>query len=421
MKRKILVLIMAVCLLSSMKVEAKVLSDEITKLSKTDNINFATDDPDNNVRYIGSNPNNYVEFNNELWRIIGVFDGKIKIIRMNSIGSYSFDLIGDSYDNATGQNDYSKSKLMQELNGDYLNYNLTSNTSWYQRIPNRITGEFDYKKVIKKDAQDMITESVWHLNVPNVVNGVVIVDKSLLTAKTVYNNEYHSSSDKTWTGKVGLINTSDYLYQTAGSTAVSRDECLNTGYWRQLVDCTNNSWFKASWIWAINQYEYSDNSWASSPAHAVEGNEVTASQSVYPVVFLNSHVYSTDGDGSKKNPYKVSLYHEVEFINDDNSEIVKVENNTKVEYKELTKENYTFLGWYEDTELTKKYDFNNLVSAPKKLYAKWISNKVENVDNNKVKEVTMNPKTGDSAIIAIILLFISSASLYLVNKNKNKK
>ena len=114
MKRKILVLIMAVCLLSSMKVEAKVLSDEITKLSKTDNINFATDDPDNNVRYIGSNPNNYVEFNNELWRIIGVFDGKIKIIRMNSIGSYSFDLIGDSYDNATGENDYSKSKLMQE-------------------------------------------------------------------------------------------------------------------------------------------------------------------------------------------------------------------------------------------------------------------------------------------------------------------
>ena len=51
----------------------------------------------------------------------------------------------------------------------------------------------------------MITESVWHLNVPNVVNGEVIVDKSLLTAKTVYNNEYHSSSDKTWTGKVGAI------------------------------------------------------------------------------------------------------------------------------------------------------------------------------------------------------------------------
>ena len=51
-------------------------------------------------RYIGANPNNYVKFNDELWRIIGVFDvddgtGKIekrmKIIRNESIGNYSWD------------------------------------------------------------------------------------------------------------------------------------------------------------------------------------------------------------------------------------------------------------------------------------------------------------------------------------------
>ncbi len=37
------------------------------------------DDPDGNVRYMGANPNNYVSFNNELWRIIGVFDVKSSI------------------------------------------------------------------------------------------------------------------------------------------------------------------------------------------------------------------------------------------------------------------------------------------------------------------------------------------------------
>ena len=51
-------------------------------------------------RYIGANPNNYVKFNDELWRIIGVFDvadgtGKIekrmKIIRNESMGSYQWD------------------------------------------------------------------------------------------------------------------------------------------------------------------------------------------------------------------------------------------------------------------------------------------------------------------------------------------
>ena len=36
---------------------------------------------DQNVRYYGSDPNNYVSFNNELWRIIGVFNDNVKLVR----------------------------------------------------------------------------------------------------------------------------------------------------------------------------------------------------------------------------------------------------------------------------------------------------------------------------------------------------
>ena len=36
---------------------------------------------DENIRYYGSNPNNYVSFNNELWRIIGVFGNNVKLVR----------------------------------------------------------------------------------------------------------------------------------------------------------------------------------------------------------------------------------------------------------------------------------------------------------------------------------------------------
>ena len=58
---------------------------------------------DNNgdYRYYGANPNNYVTFNDESWRIIGAFnnvdDGtgkketRLKIIRDESIGKYSWD------------------------------------------------------------------------------------------------------------------------------------------------------------------------------------------------------------------------------------------------------------------------------------------------------------------------------------------
>ena len=42
--------------------------------------------PDENIRYFGSNPNNYVRFNNELLRIIGVFGNNVKLVRKDSLG-----------------------------------------------------------------------------------------------------------------------------------------------------------------------------------------------------------------------------------------------------------------------------------------------------------------------------------------------
>ena len=42
-------------------------------------------------RYIGSSPNNYITFNDEVWRIIGVFDGRIKIMKQDSLGNMSRD------------------------------------------------------------------------------------------------------------------------------------------------------------------------------------------------------------------------------------------------------------------------------------------------------------------------------------------
>ena len=45
-----------------------------------------TNDPGGNPRYVGKSPNNYVSFNNELWRVIGVFDGQVKIIRNEVYG-----------------------------------------------------------------------------------------------------------------------------------------------------------------------------------------------------------------------------------------------------------------------------------------------------------------------------------------------
>ena len=73
-------------------------------------------------RYIGSNPNNYITFNDETWRIIGVFDGRIKITRQDSLGSMYWDYkqsgVGSSTGN--GSNDWSDSQLMYMLNSNWL-------------------------------------------------------------------------------------------------------------------------------------------------------------------------------------------------------------------------------------------------------------------------------------------------------------
>ena len=60
---------------------------------------------DTNIRYYGSDPNNYVRFNNELWRIIGVFGNNVKLVRSESLGSLSWDSSDSSINKGNGTSD----------------------------------------------------------------------------------------------------------------------------------------------------------------------------------------------------------------------------------------------------------------------------------------------------------------------------
>ena len=127
---------------------------------------IATDDPDNNARYIGADPNNYVRFNDELWRIIGVFNNidngsgtketRLKIIRDEPIGNYSWDYDGTgSFDN-----DWTTSTLMNLLNnGAY--YNRTTG-SYYNGSTTAISVDFSTIG-LTSDAKSMIGNAKWNL------------------------------------------------------------------------------------------------------------------------------------------------------------------------------------------------------------------------------------------------------------------
>ncbi len=109
---------------------------------------FLTEDHEGELRYAGKNPNNYISFNGELWRIIGVMPDMeyctgtygsedecattskgslVKIVRNDSLGSFIYDkkssTVGTSL-SSSGSGDWSDSQLMLMLNGS--NYLKTS-------------------------------------------------------------------------------------------------------------------------------------------------------------------------------------------------------------------------------------------------------------------------------------------------------
>ena len=98
--------------------------------AKDSTLQIGTNEDITEYRYRGAGPKNYVTFNNEVWRIIGVFptddgtgkiENRIKIIKDQSIGNKYWDTSGEY-----GSNNWARpATLNTELNTTYLN-SLTS-------------------------------------------------------------------------------------------------------------------------------------------------------------------------------------------------------------------------------------------------------------------------------------------------------
>ena len=171
---------------------------------------------DNNLRYIGADPNNYVSFNNELWRIIGVFndidDGtgtketRLKIIRDEPIGEYSWDNKASGTGSSTssaGSNDWSDSALQIVLNsGAY--WNRTSGECPYGE--DGATTSCDFTTTgLTEEAKTMISNAKWNLGGSSTFTDV--------TASMFYERErgtdVYANRPTEWIGKIGLMYPSE--------------------------------------------------------------------------------------------------------------------------------------------------------------------------------------------------------------------
>ena len=274
------------------------------------------DDPDGNVRYMGVDPNNYVRFNNELWRIIGVFDvassyggpieKRLKIIRDESIGTMSWDNKGTN-----GENNWADSALMEVLNsGAY--WNRTSGTC--PSGQNGATKSCDFSATgLTEEAKSLIGDAVWNLggtaSFTSASNGLASHFYGYERGTTVY-----SGRPTYWVGKIGLMYPSDYGYATSGGTTTNRASCLAkelySWYDSNYIDCKNNDYLYNSSLyqWTITPYSshsnYVFNVNAAGNVYYLNANISYSSAS--PVLYLKSTVEITGGDGTSGNPYTLS-------------------------------------------------------------------------------------------------------------------
>ena len=220
--------------------------------------------------YKGINPNNYITFNNEMWRIISIgVDNTIKIMRNESIGDMAFDTTGGTY----GNNNWDRpADIKTYLNDTYLP-TITTNA-------------------------DKIVSHTWSI-------GGVTYNNTDLAGQIVDENGTQSQN-----ASVGMITASEYLRANTNTEQcenmsinnTNRTTCLTTNWMQSIVPSDN-------FLWTISPYASLSNlvfkvSGTTSTAGSLLSRSATHSSGVSPVLYLTSDITLT-GEGTEDNPYVI--------------------------------------------------------------------------------------------------------------------
>ena len=258
--------------------------------AKDSTLQIGTNEDITEYRYRGASPKNYVTFNNEVWRILGVFptddgtgniENRIKLIKDQSIGNNYWNTTQvastSTYNNWTG------ATLMKYLNGTY------------------------YNSLINNNSIDMVDDVKYYLGGFNAVNST-IQDMYSYERKTSGSGTYYYSTNPTsWTGKLGLMYASDYGYaalncetKLLGGNSSTDIRVCNTTNW--LYNIKVNEWVMAQ-AGSSNSYAFYVVSSGNLSYNSVNGSAMA----VRPTLYLKSEVQITEGDGTSSNPYKLSI------------------------------------------------------------------------------------------------------------------
>ena len=292
-------------------------TEYITNLLEYDGEGLKKDNtPDQNIRYYGSNPDNYVSFNNELWRIIGVFGNNVKLVRSEKLGELSWDSSESSINSGWGVNEWSQADLKNYLNTMY--YGGTSVTCY--------TGKNNQTKIcptgtIDETSKGLIDYYTWNTGAPNY-NKLYNSTTELFDTVEFYNAERGSVNGKicssgtgcndtverttTWTGYVGLPYITDYAY------ASSESDCNTKIDQSSSYKCKNNNWmFKPNkGYWTLSPRAFTSNAhnvWRVRGDGGAGSDFASLPNAVFPAIYLKSNILIESGNGTSSDPYILKL------------------------------------------------------------------------------------------------------------------
>lgn len=281
------------------------LADYIINLSKTDTTNLRGHTVTSYVKndagaivgekysydflYVGESPKNYIYFNNELWRILGIYgskktdghydsstgeyvptsysDGYVKIMKLSPYNNIFYD------GSASGTNSNFKSaKIKTELN----------ETFYYSLSPK-------YRK--------MNVESNWNVGGLN----------SLAMPGGGNNGAFGFEHSDVYSAKAGLISPTDYVFATGGSNAYNCTMNMNIN---NISTCSSANWLypyvKATPMWTISEYTASSGQvLVVNSLGNIEPKQIIYPSNAYPAIYLDKNVEFIAGNGSASSPFKL--------------------------------------------------------------------------------------------------------------------
>ena len=287
----------------------------------TDGARASEGDTIREYRYSGTSANitnNYVSFNNELWRIVGLFteitaDGKeeqlIKIVRNEELKNLPTSFkASNTYQGTTTETTYT--------------FGSSDGTTAYWNNPNSWTGNENdwtrsgvmhflndiYLPVINTKYANMIENVVYHLG--NSYNSYTPAKSyteergTSICASGVYSNNDDTcqvwyNNQATWTGKIGLLYGSDQAYtRSSGSWTNSLD--TSTSY--SWLTPTTSNWLLSPHTGHSSFAMYA-NLWASVNYNAVSNTQFA----IRPCLYLKSETVISSGNGTSNNPYQLEI------------------------------------------------------------------------------------------------------------------